>query len=93
MKTQRFDTSRNTVVTDVFSHLLYHVFSEKNYKENCTAAKFVFKLKSFEVKWQKVLILLTMRHSFLLEVCIEYKAEHQYCGIDWESVRNKYEEA
>ena len=25
-----------------------------------------------------------------MEVCIEYKAE--YCGVDWESVRNKYEQ-
>ena len=22
----------------------------------------------------------------LLEVCVEYKAEHEYCGVDWESV-------
>ena len=27
--------------------------------------------------------------QLLLEVCIEYKAEREYCGIDWESVRNK----
>ena len=27
-----------------------------------------------------------------IEVCIEYKAEHEYCGIDWESVRNNYEQ-
>ena len=29
--------------------------------------------------------------QLLLEVCTEYKAEHKYSGIDWESVRNKYE--
>ena len=29
-------------------------FSEKKYKESCTKAKFIFKLKSFESKWQKV---------------------------------------
>ena len=31
--------------------------------------------------------------QLLLEVCIEYKAEREYCGIDWESLRknmNKY---
>ena len=28
----------------------------------------------------------------LLEVCIEYKAEREYCGVDWELVRNKYEQ-
>ena len=27
----------------------------------------------------------------LLEICIEYKNEREYCGVDWESVRNKYE--
>ena len=30
--------------------------------------------------------------QFLLEVCIEYKAEREYFGVDWESVRNKYEQ-
>ena len=30
--------------------------------------------------------------QFLLEVCTEYKAEREYCGVDWESVRNKYEQ-
>ena len=28
----------------------------------------------------------------LLEICIEYKNEREYCGVDWESVRNKYEQ-
>ena len=30
--------------------------------------------------------------KFLLEVCIEYKAEQECCGIDWELIRNKYEQ-
>ena len=30
--------------------------------------------------------------QLLLEVCIEYKAQREYCGVDWESVRNKYEQ-
>ena len=30
--------------------------------------------------------------QLLLEVCSEYKAEHEYCGVDWESLRNKYEQ-
>ena len=30
--------------------------------------------------------------QLLLEVSIEYKVEREYCGIDWESVRNKYEQ-
>ena len=30
--------------------------------------------------------------QLLLEGCIEYKAEREYCGIDWESLRNKYEQ-
>ena len=29
--------------------------------------------------------------QLLLEVCIEYKAECEYCGIGWELVRNNYE--
>ena len=29
--------------------------------------------------------------QLLLEVCIDYKAEREYCGVDWESLRNKYE--
>ena len=48
MKTQRFDISGNTVV---FLTCCIMNFSEKKYKENCTKAKFVFKLKSFEAKW------------------------------------------
>ena len=27
-----------------------------------------------------------------MEVCTEYRAEREYCGIDCESVRNKYEQ-
>ena len=27
-----------------------------------------------------------------MEVRVEYKAELEYCGVDWESVRNKYEQ-
>ena len=30
--------------------------------------------------------------KLLLEVCIEYKAEREHCGVDWESFRNKYEQ-
>ena len=30
--------------------------------------------------------------QLLLEVGIEYKAEREYCGVDWELVRNKYEQ-
>ena len=30
--------------------------------------------------------------QLLLEVCIEYKAECEYCGIGWELVRNNYEQ-
>ena len=26
-----------------------------------------------------------------MEVCIEHKAETEYCDVDWETVRNKYE--
>ena len=28
--------------------------------------------------------------QLLLEVCIEYKTKRECCGLDWESVRNKY---
>ena len=27
-----------------------------------------------------------------MEVCTEYKAEHEYCGVDWELVKDKYEQ-
>ena len=50
MKTQCFDTNGKSVVTDVFLTCCIMNFSEKKYKENCTKAKFVFKLKSFEAK-------------------------------------------
>ena len=30
--------------------------------------------------------------QLLFEVFIEYKAEREYFGVDWESVRNKYEQ-
>ena len=30
--------------------------------------------------------------QLLLDVCIEYKAEREYCSVDCESVRNKYEQ-
>ena len=30
--------------------------------------------------------------QLLLEVCIEYKAKREYSDVDWESVRNKYEQ-
>ena len=30
--------------------------------------------------------------QLLLETYIEYKAEREYCGVDWKSVRNKYEQ-
>ena len=52
MKTQRFDISGNTVVADVLLTCCIINFSEKKkiYKENCTKAKFVFKLESFETK-------------------------------------------
>ena len=30
--------------------------------------------------------------QFLLEVFTEYKAEHEYWGVGWESARNKYEQ-
>ena len=49
-------------------------------------------LKSFEAKWQKVFLLLTNEIQLLLEACIEYKTEHEHCVVDWESVRNKYEQ-
>ena len=29
--------------------------------------------------------------QLLLKVFIEYKAKREYCGVDWESVGNKYE--
>ena len=28
--------------------------------------------------------------QLLLEVFIKYKAESEYCGVDWESVRDKF---
>ena len=65
MKTQRFDTSGNTVVADVFLTCCIMNNSEKKYKENCTKAKFAFKLKSFKAKWQKVFIFLTKKYSFI----------------------------
>ena len=63
-------------------------FSEKKYKENCTKAKFAFKLKSFEAKWQK-LSFIDDEIQLLLKIYIEYKAEREYCGVDWKSVRKK----
>ena len=30
--------------------------------------------------------------QLLLKIYIEYKAEREYCGVDWKSVRNKYEQ-
>ena len=92
MKTQRFDISGNTVVTDVFLTCCMMNFSEKKYKENCTKAKFVFKLKSFEAKWQKVFSFADDEIQSLLEVCTEYKTKREYCGTDWESVRNNNEQ-
>ena len=73
MKTQRFDTSGNTAVTDVFLACCIMNFSEKKYKENCTKTKFFFKLKSFEAKWQKVFLLLTMRYSFYWKFALNIK--------------------
>ena len=70
MKMQRSDTSGNIVVT-CFSHLMYHEFFWKKYKENFTEAKFVFKLKSFEAKWQK--LFLTIKYSFYLKFSLSIK--------------------
>ena len=56
-----------------FSYLQYHEFFRKKYKENCTKAKFAFKLKSFEAKWHKVFLLLTMKYSFYWKFALNIK--------------------
>ena len=55
-----------------FSPALSGIFLKK-YKENFTNAKFVFKLKSFEAKWQKVFLLLMMKYSFYWKFALNIK--------------------
>ena len=65
------------------------IFLEKNIKKIALNQSLFLSWKAFKYNGRKFSFT-DDEIQLLLEVCIEYKAE--YCSVDWESVRSKYEQ-
>ena len=93
MKMQCFDTCENNVVTYAFLTCCIMNFSEKYIKKIVLKQSLFLSWKALKQNGRKFFFYWWWNTVFIsIEVCIEYKAEREYCGINWESVRNNYEQ-
>ena len=92
MKTQRFDTSGNTVVSYVFLTCCIMNVSDKNITKIVIKQSLFLSWKALKQNGREFFFYWRWNTAFIGSFCIDYEAEREYCGPNSESVRNKYEQ-
>ena len=88
---QCFNTSENIFLYVFLIWCTMNFFEKKNLKKIVIKQSFFLSWKAWNQNGRKFSFT-DDEIQLLLEVCTEYITECEYCGVDWELLRNKYEQ-